>query len=320
MKIVNTCHYATLPEDHPTLRRVLREAEFITSEKAELTAEELLEFVQGADALISGIDFIREDLLEKFPPSLKVISRPAVGYDRVDIAAARRRGIDVCNAPGSNSDSVADLTLALMLMCARDLWRNADDCRAGGWGKYKAGKGMGLTGKTVGILGLGSIGKRVAKRCQGFDMRVLAADPYMDCAYCEKEGIEAVCETDIFCRSDIITLHLPLLDASRRIIDADAIEQMKDGVILINAARGGHVDDVALYQALVSGKIRAYGADTTDPEPPPVNYPLARLENVILTPHIGAHTVEASNNMLAMAIDNALDILQGKGCRNIVNR
>ena len=319
MRIVNTCHYATLPQDHPVYQRVMAEAEFVTSEKSELTSEELLEFVQGADALISGIDFIKADLLAKFPPSLKVISRPAVGYDRVDIEAARRHGIDVCNAPGSNSDSVADLTLALMLMCARDLYRNAKDCKDGGWGRYKIHKGVGLTDKTVGILGLGAIGKRVAQRCQGFGMTVLAYDPYINHDYCAEHDIAVVDMDTLLTKSDFISLHLPLLDTSRYTIDANAISKMKNGVILINAARGGHVDPAALYEAILAGKVRAYGADTTDPEPPPVDYPLTHLSNVIITPHIGANTVDASTNMLAMAVENALDILQGKGCKNIVN-
>lgn len=316
MKIAITCHYAKLPEDHPVWQRALKEAEIELSGKAELSSDELLEFVQGADALISGTDFIRAELIKKLPPSLKVISRPAVGYDRVDVAAARERGIDVCNAPGTNSDSVADLAVGLMILCARDMFNNISDCKNGRWGARS--RGMGLTGRTAGMVGMGAIGKLDARRCQGFGMNVLAYDPYIDLAYCYHNNIESVELEALLARSDFVSLHLPLMDTTKHIIDAAAISRMRDGAILINTARGGLVDQDAVYAALISGKLRAYGADVADPEPP-ADLPLMQLDNAFITSHIGANTTEALNNMMAVALQNALNILEGKPCRNIVN-
>ena len=166
MKIAITCHYASLPEDHPTWQRAIREAEVVLSDKVQLTGEELLDFVKDADALISGTDFIREDLIRRLPERLKVISRPAVGYDRVDIKAARARGIDVCNAPGTNSNAVAELAFALMLCCARQLPYHFENTKKCLWKNDK--DGMELTGKKLGILGLGAIGKELAKKSVGF--------------------------------------------------------------------------------------------------------------------------------------------------------
>ena len=318
MRIVNTCHYANLPKEHPAFQRVLSKAEFVTCEKAQLTSEELLEFVQGADALISGTDFIREDLLKRFPKSLKVISRPAVGYDRVDIAAARRQGIDVCNAPGSNSESVADLLIALMIMGARDVYNNISDVRNGKWGVRH--KGIDLKGKTVGMVGLGAIGKALTRRCRGFDMRLLAYDPYINEEFCAENGVKSVEFDELLSDSDFIVLAMPLTDSTYHMINADSIAKMKDGVIIANDARGGVVDAQAMVAALKSGKVGFYATDVTDPEPPAADDELLHLENCIVTSHMGAETTDATNNMMAMALTNAMDVLEGKECKNIVNR
>ena len=162
MKIAITCHYASLPEDHPTWKRAIEAAEVVLSEKVNLSKEELWDFVSDADALISGTDFIKEDVIAELPDCLKVISRPAVGYDRVDIKAARARGIDVCNAPGTNSNAVAELAMGLMLCCARTLPYHFANTKQKLWKNDR--NGMELTGKTLGILGLGAIGKELAKK------------------------------------------------------------------------------------------------------------------------------------------------------------
>ena len=318
MRIVNTCHYAHLPKEHPAFQRVLAKAEFVTCEKSKLTSEELLEFVQGADALIIGTDFIRADLLEKFPKSLKVISRPAVGFDRVDIAAARAHGIDVCNAPGSNCESVADYIIGMMIAGARDMYNNISDVRSGKWGVRQ--KGVGLKGKTVGIVGLGAIGRAVTERCHGFSMEIVAYDPYINHNFCVEHGVTAMTLDELLACSDFIVLALPLNDATYHIINADAISKMKDGVIIANDARGGVVDAAAMVEGLKSGKVRFYATDVTETEPPEADDPLLHLDNVIITSHIGAETTDATNNMMAMALNNAMDVLEGKDCKNIVNK
>ena len=172
MKIAITCHYASLPEDHPTWKRAIEAAEVVLSEKVNLSKEELLDFVSDADALISGTDFIKEDVIAELPDCLKVISRPAVGYDRVDIKAARARGIDVCNAPGTNSNAVAELAMGLMLCCARSLPYHFANTKQKLWKNDR--NGMELTGKTLGILGLGAIGKELAKKAAAFGMKVMS--------------------------------------------------------------------------------------------------------------------------------------------------
>lgn len=316
MRIVSTCHYARLPETHPTWQRLMKEAEFELSDKPFLSSEELLEFIQGADALISGTDFIREDLLAKFPSSLKVISRPAAGFDRVDIEAARKIGIDVCNAPGSNKESVADYVMCLLICAARNVYKNITDVKSGKWGQST--KGMELKGKTLGIMGLGAIGKCVVPRAKGFGLKVLAYDPYIDLDFCKENDVESVDVDTLLSKSDAIFLLFPLNDSTRNFINTEAFGKMKDGVILVNDARGAVVNHDDLYDALLSGKIGFYAGDVIEPEPPG-DMPLIQLENVIITSHIGANTVEASENMLAIALENALDVLEGKPCKNIVN-
>ncbi|MCI8586185.1 MAG: phosphoglycerate dehydrogenase [Lachnospiraceae bacterium] len=316
MKIAITCHYAKLPEDHPVWRRAVDTAEVALSKNAQLTADELIDFIQGADALITGTDWMREEVIARVPDCLKVISRPAVGYDRVDIQAARRRGIHVCNAPGTNTDAVADLTMGLLLSCARRIPDYVIGTRELKW--QLCGKQMNLFGKTLGILGLGAIGRAVAIRAKAFGMKILACDPFLNEVFCREQGVEAAEMDDVIKRSDVITLHLPLLEETRHVIDKEKIRMMKDQVILLNAARGGLVDHDDLCEALQEGKIRAYGADVMEEEPPG-DHPLFHLPGVYITPHAGANTLEASENMMAVALTNALDLLEGKSCKNIVN-
>lgn len=317
MKIAITCHYASLPHDHPVWQRAVNTAEVVLSDKVNLTADELIDFIKGADALITGTDWMREDVIARVPDCLKVISRPAVGYDRVDIRAARERGIDVCNAPGTNTDAVADLTLGLMLCCAREIPNYIIRTRNLEW--KLEGKQMNLRGKILGILGLGAIGREVALRAKAFGMNILAYDPFLNESFCREHGITPLSLEEVIRQADILSLHLPLMPDTQHMIDRHTLRLMKDGAILINAARGGLVDHEDLYQALVSGKIRSYGADVMEEEPPG-DHPLFHLPNAFITPHAGANTLEASQNMMKVALENALDILEGKPCKNIVNK
>lgn len=316
MKIAITCHYAKLPEDHPVWKRACCFAEIVLSKEGQLTAEELIDFIQGADALITGTDWMREDVIARVPACLKVISRPAVGYDRVDIQAARKRGIHVCNAPGTNTDAVADLTMGLLLSCARKIPDYVAETRSLQW--KLTGKQMNLGGKTLGILGLGAIGRAVAVRAKAFGMKILAYDPFLNEAFCQEQKIEAADMEAVLSRSDVISLHLPLLEETYHLINKEQICRMKDGVILLNAARGGLVDHEDLCRALEEKKISAYGADVMEEEPPG-DHPLFHLPNVYITPHAAANTLEASENMMAVALTNVLDLLEGKPCKNIVN-
>ena len=316
MKIAITCHYAKLPEEHPTWIRAVQMADVVLSKSQNLTQDELLEFVQGADALITGTDWMRRDVIEQLPECLKIISRPAVGYDRVDVAAAKERGIAVCNAPGANSDSVAELTVGLLLACARKIPDHVSECREYCW---KAGeKCSELKGKTIGIWGLGAIGRGVALRLRAFGMNILANDILSREEFCRENGIQQVTEEELLTRSDFISLHMPANDQTHHMINRETIALMKDGAGLINAARGALVDHEAVYDGLISGKLKFYGADVMENEPPGRDK-LFTLDNAYITPHIGANTREATEKMLDIALCNALDLLEGRECRNIVN-
>lgn len=281
-----------------------------------LTAEEVAERIKDADGYIAGLDYITADALKDAPDSLKVISRYGAGYDRVDIDAASEKGIVVTNTPGTNSVAVCELAFALMLAAARNIPKLNEAVEAGEWPRSR---GMELNGKTLGIIGLGAIGKNLAVRAKAFGMDVKAYDPYMDFAFAEANGIEVCDLNGIIKNSDVISLHVPLNDKTRHMINAETIEEMKDGAIIINTARGGLVDEDAAAKAVKSGKLGGIGLDAFEEEPL-LDSPLKGLDNVIFTPHAGAQTAEAVSAMGAMAVDNLIEVLSGKECRHIVNQ
>ena len=248
-------------------------------------------------------------------PKLKVISRYGAGYDRVDIAAAKRHGIKVTNTPGVNAQAVGELAFGLILATARKISYLNNETRKGGWVRST---GMELKGKTLGILGLGAIGKVVASCAQGFGMQVLAYDPYINEEYCKEHEIEAADFETLMSRSNVVSLHLPLLDSTYHMIDKEAIGRLPDGAILVNASRGGIIDEDAAYEALKSGKLFGLGLDAFETEPPKASK-LFELDNVIATPHTGAHTQEATEHMADLSIENLINVLSGKECRFVVN-
>lgn len=277
--------------------------------------EEIVPVLQGVDGYIAGLDFITKEVIENAPDTLKAISRYGVGYERVDIAAAKEKGIIVTNTPGANTQAVADLAFGLLICACRNICVLDQQVKEGRWPRQY---GVELYGKTLGILGFGSIGKAVAKRAAGFSMNVLAYDPYVSKQAAAQNGAELVGISDIFKQSDFISLHLPVTEQTRNLVNAEAIDTMKQGVVLINTARGGLIDEDAALKALLSGKIAGLGLDAFSVEPPS-NSPLLRLPNVIATPHTGAHTKEAMDNMANMAVDNLIAVLSGKPCPFVVN-
>jgi len=281
-----------------------------------LTADELIPLLEGVDGYIAGVDDISAKVIEKAPPTLKVISRYGVGYDQVDIEACGRRGIVVTNTPGVNAESVADLAFGLMLSIARQIPYADEQTKRGGWPRIT---GMELYGKTLGIIGLGAIGRAVARRARGFSMRVLAYDPAIDEAFCRQYGVEVATFEEVLSNSDFLSLHLPFKEQTKGIINSNTISMMKDGAILINTARGGLVDQQAVYEALKSGKLRGAGMDVFEVEPPG-ELPLFELKNVVVTPHMGSSTVEAIKAMADLAVKNLIDVLTDKECPYIVNR
>jgi D-3-phosphoglycerate dehydrogenase len=271
-----------------------------------LNEQQLIERLPGIAALICGMDEVTERALET-TEELRVISMNGVGLDRIDVAAATRRGVVVTRTPGSNADSVADLALALMLAQARHLPRHDRTMREGDWSRQR---GRELRGQRLGLVGLGAIGKKVALRALAFGMTVQAYDPYVDAAFCREHGIEIADWETCLRSSDVLSLHLPVTDETEDLIDREALAAMKPGAVLINTARGELVDETALALALESGHLGGAGLDAFSPEPPAPG-PLWSMEQVVLTPHLGGNTREAALRTALRSARNAVAILTG---------
>lgn len=295
------------------LRGFAEELVFNTSGKP-LSEDELIPLLKDCDGYIAGLDEITEKVIAA-SSKLKIISRYGAGYDRVDIEAAKKYGIKVTNTPGVNAQAVGELTFGLILAAARNIPHLNEETRKGAWVRST---GMELKGKTLGILGLGAIGKVVASCAQGFGMHVLAYDPYIDESYCTNHEIGAVSFKELMSRSNVVSLHLPLLDSTYHMIDKEAIGRLPDGAILVNASRGGIIDEDAAYEALKSGKLFGLGLDAFETEPPKASK-LFEFDNVIATPHTGAHTREATEHMADLSIKNLMDVLSGRECSFVVN-
>jgi len=264
--------------------------------------------LQGVDGYIAGLDVIDRSALAK-ADDLKVISRYGVGVDNVDLDAARERGIVVTNTPGANSVSVAELAMGLLLALARQIPEAAQAVRLGTWPRLN---GVSLEGKTIGILGLGTIGRELARRLAGFDCHILAYDPYPDEAFAAAHGVALESLDDVIANSDFVSLHLPLLPETRGLVNREFLAKMKTGAILINTSRGEVVEEASLHQALESGHLAGAGLDAFAVEPPDASNPLLQLPQVIATPHLGAQTDGATSNMGWLAMRDCLAVLRGE--------
>ena len=283
-------------------------------EKRPLTEDELIPLLDGCVGCIAGLDSFTGKVIES-AGALKVISRYGTGVDNVDLAAASEKGITVCNTPGVNAQAVADLTFGFILSLARKLPLLDRTTREGQWDRSI---GTELYQKTIGILGLGYVGKAVAQRAAGFSMRVLACSPHIDPRYAQANGIIPVDFDEMVSSSDFLSLHLPLETETRHIITADVMRRMKKGALLINTARGGLLDEAAAYELLKSGHLGGLALDVYETEPPH-NSPLFTLDNVIFTPHTAARTAEATAAMASLSVQNLIDVLSGKDCAYAVN-
>src|SRR5690242_6321163 len=249
--------------------------------------------------------------------NLKVIGRAGIGVDNVDIPAATARGIIVMNTPFGNSITTAEHAISLMLALARQIPEADASTRAGKWEKNKF-MGVEIFGKTLGIIGCGNIGAIVADRAVGLKMKVIAYDPFLSAQRATDLGVEKVELDDLFRRADFITLHTPLTDKTRNVINADAIKAMKKGVRIINCARGGLVDEAALYDALKSGRVAGAAFDVFATEPA-TDSPLFALPNVVCTPHLGAATTEAQENVALQIAEQMSDYLLRGAITNAIN-
>ncbi|WP_048150563.1 D-2-hydroxyacid dehydrogenase [Palaeococcus ferrophilus] len=272
--------------------------------------ERLLELVGDVEAIIvRSKPKVTREVIDA-APGLKVIGRAGVGLDNVDVEYARGKGIEVVNSPGASSRSVAELAIALIFNVARKVAFADRKMREGVWAKKQA-MGMELEGKTLGVVGFGRIGYSVAKIARALGMEVLLYDPYPNEERAKEVGGKFVELETLLKESDVVTLHVPLIDATYHLINEERLRLMKKTAILINAARGAVVDTNALVKALQEGWIAGAGLDVYEEEPLPKDHPLTKLDNVVLTPHIGASTVEAQMRAGVEVAEKVVKVLKG---------
>ncbi|MBC8536040.1 phosphoglycerate dehydrogenase [Feifania hominis] len=276
-----------------------------------MTKEQMCQAIRDCDGVIIGVDPLDREVIEA-APKLKAIAKYGVGVDNIDLDYAEARAIRVSVTRGANSNSVADYTFSLLLAAARGVPMADARCRRHRWERVQ---GVDVFQKTIGILGLGAIGRGVAARARGFDMRVLAYDLYWDEEYAQKQGITYAPPERIYAEADFITLHLPLTPETEHMVDAAAFESMKPTAVLVNTARGGLVDEAALVAALQSGRIFAAGVDVFCEEPP-ANPALYELENLVMSAHCAAASPSAAAQMSLFAAQN---LLRDLNVRNLVH-
>jgi len=280
--------------------------------------KEFRQHLADADALLvrSAVQVTAEVLAQA--PRLKVIGRAGVGVDNVDLEAATAAGVLVMNTPGGNAVSVAEHTLALMLAMARQIPRANATTRAGQWEKKNL-MGSELRGKTLGVIGLGSIGREVVKRARAFDMKIVAHDPYVTSQIARDLDVQLVALDDLYAQCDYITLHLSLTPETQGLVGREALARMKTGVRIVNCARGELVDEAALAEAIQAGKVAGAALDAFSIEPPPAGFPLFALEQVIATPHIGGSTEEAQEIVGVRIAEQVCEYLKSGIAMNAVN-
>lgn len=298
-------------EDGPH-QQLLRDAGFdliLAAGDEPLTAAELARVAGDADALILGLDRCDASVFAA-AKRLRVVARYGVGTDTVDLDAADRHGVTVTNTPGANTVAVAELTFGLMLALARDLPGAVAATRAGGW---RRSRGWELSGKTLGLIGLGRIGRAVAVRATAFGLHVIGHDPFAG----EVTGVERVGLDELWPRADVLSLHLGLNDSTRHVVDADVLRRCKPGAVLVNTARGGLIDEHALADALRSGHLAGAAVDAFEHEPPN-DSSLLDLPTFLPTPHLGATTREAVHHMGVAAAKSVIAVLRGAVPNHVV--
>jgi D-3-phosphoglycerate dehydrogenase len=285
--------------------------------KTGMSPEELKACIGEYDALVVRSQTqVTEDVIEA-AKNLKIIGRAGVGVDNIDIEAATQRGIIVINAPEGNMISAAEHTIAMMMAMSRNIPQANQSMREGKWDR-KLFMGVEVRGKTLGVVGLGRIGTEVAKRAQGMEMNILAYDPFISEERATDLGVKLTTVEDIVSNADYITVHTPLTKDTRNLIDREEFEKAKPGVRIINCARGGIINEEALAEAVASGKVAAAAIDVFTSEPP-TGSPLLDLDNIIVTPHLGASTKEAQVNVAVDVAEQIINFNQGLPVKNAIN-
>ena len=283
-----------------------------------LPADELKKIIGNYEGLVirSGTK-VTADLLEA-ATALKIVGRAGIGVDNVDVEAASKRGVIVSNTPGGNNVTTGEHAISMLLACARDIPQANATLRAGQW-KRNDFIGVEVTGKTIGVIGLGNIGAIVADRARGLRMNVLGYDPFVNTEAATRAGIELVSLDDMFARADFLSIHTPLTADTRGLIGAAAIKKMKKGIRIVNCARGGIIDEAALLEALNSGHVAGAALDVFASEPPAKDDPLVAHPKVVATPHLGASTGEAQLNVAIAVAEQIRDYFSDGTIRNAIN-
>ncbi len=297
---------------------ILQKAGFTVDVNTKLSKDELLKVIKDYDGLIvrSGTKVTAEVIAAA--TRLKAVGRAGSGLDNVDQAAATKRGVVVMNTPGGNTVTTAEHTMSMICAMARRIPQATARLKGGGWDKDKF-MGVELYNKTLGVVGFGQIGGYLAKLAQGFSMNVIAYDPYLSPEKAQKMGVEVVSLDDVFRRADIISVHTPLTPETRSLINAAAIAKMKPGVMLANCARGGIINEADLVDALKTKRVAAAAFDVFDEEPVKPDHPLLTLDNFICSPHIGASTTEAQENVAIGIAEQIVDYFTKGIARGAVN-
>lgn len=285
------------------------------TEHKKYTEEELLELIGGCVAAVVGSDPFTSQVINA-GNELKILAKSGVGVDNIDLTAADEKGIYVTNTPGAVETAVAESTMGMILSLCRNICIGNDLQKQGEWPRLC---GSELTEKTLGIVGLGNIGKKVAKMAAGFDMRIFGYDPYADSDFCSQNGITLCTLDELLENSDIVTLHAPYNKANHNMIDREALEKMKPEAYLINASRGGLIDEDALYVALLKKHIAGAALDCYKKEPTTVSMPLFELDNCIVTPHIAGYSKEANYRVGMIVAKNIIAACNGDVPLNVVN-
>lgn len=294
------------PNLHDVLKSSVKEVIYNSTGRS-LSSAELVELLPDVDGFIAGVDVIdRACLLSA--NRLKVIARYGVGVDNVDLQAAKELEITVTNTPEANTSSVAELTIGLILSLLRQIPAAVTATREGNWPRMH---GQTIEGKTVGVIGLGRIGKQVILRLKAFNCIIVAHDLFPDMGFVRQHNLHLASLEDVVKQADILTLHVPLSPKTTRFVDRNFISAMKAGSYLINTSRGELLDEDALLEGLESGHLSGAGLDVLSQEPPPLDHPLLKLSNVLVTPHAGAHTEGATNAMGWMAMQDCFAVLEG---------